>query len=334
MSRHAVITGVGMYVPEKVVTNKELEKSLNRPGTAEWLVKNVGIKERRLMAKNQNTSDLAVNAALEAITNANLTPEDLDLILLSTDTPDFLSPATSVAVQHKLGAKNAGTFDVNAACAGFVSALDVGSRYIQTDKTIENVVVIGAYGMTRFVNWKDHYTCTLFSDGAGALVLSANDEKKGIISSKLNADGSFYDHLGIYVGGTQEPCISNNCGKQFVEFRKRFPPETNLKNWPKVTKQALTKVNLTPDDVDWFFFTQVNKKTIQLVMEGFNAPMDKTHFVMDKWGYTGSACVPLVMYDAIDKGLLPPPGKGNGEVIALCTSGGGANYSSAILKWW
>ncbi len=334
MNRSAIITGVGKYIPSKVITNEELEIQLNRPGTAEWLVQNVGIKERRLMADDENTSDLATKAGLEAIINAKLSPEDIDLIILSTDTPDFLSPATSVAVQYKLGAKNAGTFDMNAACAGFVSALDVGARYLSTDKILKYILIIGAYGMTRFVNWKDHYTCTLFSDGAGAVLLAASEKKEGFLASSLMADGSYYDHLGIFVGGTKEPCIPENCGKQFVEFRKRFPPETNLKNWPIITKKCLDKAQLTVEDVDWFFFTQVNLKTIQGVMESLGAPMEKTHFVMDKWGYTGSACVPLVMYDVIDKGLLPRPGNGKGEVIALCTSGGGANFSSAVLKWW
>jgi 3-oxoacyl-[acyl-carrier-protein] synthase-3 len=323
-----------MYVPTKVVTNEELERTLNRPGTADWLVKNVGIKERRLMAEEENTSDLATKAGREVLEKANLTAKDIDLIILSTDTPDFLSPATSVAIAHKLGATNAGTFDVNAACAGLVTALDIGARYIETDSSINHVLVIGAYGMTRFVDWTNHYTCTLFSDGAGAIILSASEKKEGFLSSKLNADGSYFDHLGIFVGGTAEPCKEENCGKQFVEFRKRFPPETNLKNWPIVTKQALKKVNLTPDDCDWFFFTQVNISTIKAVMDALGAPFEKTHTVMHKWGYTGSACVPLVIYDAIAKGKLPPPGQGNGEIIALCTSGGGANFSAAVFQWW
>lgn len=334
MSRSAIIIGVGMYVPEKIVTNEELEQTLKRPGTADWLVKNVGIKQRHIIAEDENTSDLAVQASKEALLKAGLDAKDLDLIILSTDTPDFLSPATSVAVSYKLGAINAGTFDVNAACAGLVTALDIGARYIQTDPSITHVLVIGAYGMTRFVDWSNHYTCTLFSDGAGAIILSASEEKRGFLASKLNADGSYYDHLGIFVGGTQEPCLPENCGKQFVEFRKRFPPETNMKNWPIVTKQALKKANLTPADCDWFFFTQVNNSTIKAVMKTLGAPIEKTHTVMHKWGYTGSACVPLVIYDAIAKGKLPPPGQGNGEIIALCTSGGGANYSAAVLQWW
>ena len=336
LTRSAVVTGVGMYVPKKILTNQEIEDILQRPGTADWLVKNVGIEKRHIMAEDEVTSDLCLHASQEALENADLTPNDIDLIILSTDTPDYLSPATSVVVQHKLGARNAGTFDLNAACAGFVSALDVGSRYIQTDKTIDNVLVLGAYGMTRFVDWSDHYTCTLFADGAGALLLSADTVREGFLSSKLTADGSFHDHLGIFVGGTAEPptveAIQNH--RHHVSFRKRFPPETNLKNWPLVTQAALTKAGYTPKDVDWFFFTQVNLRTIESVLKSLGTDMSRTHTVMDKWGYTGSACVPLCIYDAITQKKLSKLGEGQGELIALCTSGGGANYSAAVLRWW
>ena len=336
MSRSAVVTGLGMYVPEKMLTNEDIEKMLNRPGTADWLVKNVGIRRRHVMAEDEVTSDLAVHAGLESLENAGIEPKDLDLIIVSTDTPDYLSPATSVVVQEKLGAKNAGTFDVNCACAGLVTSLDIASRYIQTDSDIESILVIGAYGMTKFVDWTDHYTCTLFADAAGAMTLQTNEERKGLIASKLIADGSFHDHLGIFVGGTAEPptieAIENH--RHHLAFRKRFPADTNLQHWPTMTRNCVAKANLSIEDVDFIFFTQVNLRTIEAVMEELDMPLEKTHNVMDKWGYTGSACIALAMYDAIDQGKLPPPGQGNGENIALCSSGGGFNMAAAVLKWW
>ncbi|TFG07749.1 ketoacyl-ACP synthase III [Candidatus Thorarchaeota archaeon] len=336
MVRSAVITGLGIYIPEKMLTNEDIEKMLDRPGTADWLVKNVGIEERHIMADDEVTSDLALHASREALEDADVEPEDLDLIILSTDTPDYISPATSVVVQYKLGAKNAGTFDVNCACAGLVTAMDIASRYIQTDPEIERVLVIGAYGMTKFVDWTDHYTCTLFADAAGAMILEADEDREGLIASKLIADGSFHDHLGIFVGGTAEPptveAIQNH--RHHLAFRKRFPADTNLKHWPQLTRDCVSKANLSLADIDWFFFTQVNLRTIEAVMRELDAPLEKTHNVMDKWGYTGSACIALAMYDAVDQGKLPPPGQGNGENIALCSSGGGFNMAAAVLKWW
>ncbi|UCE09967.1 MAG: ketoacyl-ACP synthase III [Candidatus Thorarchaeota archaeon] len=332
----AVVTGLGMYVPNKMMTNEEIEQMLNRPGTADWLVENVGIRQRHVMAEDEVTSDLAVHAGLQALENAELEADQLDLIILSTDTPDYLSPATSVVVQHKLGAKNAGTFDVNCACAGLVTSLDIASRYIRTDSSIDSVLAIGAYGMTKFVDWTDHYTCTLFADAAGAMILRANETKEGFIASKLIADGSFHDHLGVFVGGTAEPptveAIQNH--RHHLAFRKRFPADTNLHHWPILTRDCVAKAGLSIEDIDWIFFTQVNLRTIEAVMHELGMPLERTHNVMDKWGYTGSACIALAMYDAIDQGKLPPPGQGNGEYVALCSSGGGFNMAAAVLRWW
>ena len=336
MGRSAIVTGLGMYVPEKMLTNEDIEKMLNKPGTADWLVENVGVKQRRVMAEDEVTSDLAVNAGREALEKAGLEADDLDLIILSTDTPDYISPATSVVVQYKLGTKNSGTFDVNSACAGLVTSLDIGQRYIRTDSDINSVLVIGAYGMTKFVNWTDRATCTVFADGAGAMVLQANEDKEGFIASKLIADGSYHDYLGCFVGGTAEPmtveAIQN--GRHYLSYRKRFPANPNEMHWPILTRDCLSKANLSIEDVDWIFFTQVNIRTIENVMKELGLPSEKTHNIMDKYGYTGSACIALAMYDAVEQGKLPPPGKGNGENIVLCSSGAGFNMAAAVLKWW
>ncbi|TFH07628.1 MAG: ketoacyl-ACP synthase III [Candidatus Thorarchaeota archaeon] len=336
MVRSAVITGLGIYVPKKMLTNEDIEQMLNLPVTAAWLVENVGIRQRHIMADDEVTSDLALHAGRQALEKANIEPDEIDMIILSTDTPDYLSPATSVVVQHKLGATKAGTFDVNCACAGLVTSLDIGSRYIRTDSDINSVLVIGAYGMTKFVDWTDHYTCTLFADAAGAMVLQTSDDREGLIASKLIADGTFHDYLGIFVGGTAEPptveAIQNH--RHHLAFRKRFPADTNLQQWPTLTRDCIAKANLSIDDIDWIFFTQVNLRTIETVMKELDIPLEKTHNVMDKWGYTGSTCIALAMYDAVEQGKLPPPGQGNGEYIALCSSGGGYNMAAAVLRWW
>ena len=336
MTISAKITGIGMHIPKKLLTNDDIEKILNRPGTGDWLVKNVGIKNRYIMEEGEATSDLAVQASLQAMNRAKVKSEDIDLIILSTDTPDYLSPATSVVIQHKLGAKNAGTFDINAACAGFVSTLVTGYKYIQTEDDINTVLIIGAYGMSKFVNWKDHYTATLFADGAGALILQKITDKKGLLANKMIADGQYFDYLGIYGGGTKNPINENSSQeqKEYVTFQKRFPSELNAETWPKLIRDTLKKANLTENDIDYYFFTQLNLRTIEQVMETLKQPMSKTHYIMDKWGYTGSACIPMAMYDSIELGILPNIGEGKGQKILLCSSGGGYNMAACIFTWW
>ncbi|MEW5989537.1 MAG: ketoacyl-ACP synthase III, partial [Chloroflexota bacterium] len=192
--RYAQILSTGRYVPETVLPNAYFDRLLNRP-VDDWLVQNVGIRERHVMAAGETTSDLALHASRQALERAGLRPADLHLIIVATDTPDYLSPATAIVLQHKLGAVNAGTFDVNSACAGWVTAVDTAARYVITDPDVQRVLVVGAYGMSRFVDYTDHYTCTLFADGAGAVVVAAGNSP-GFLAGKLIADGQYYDALG------------------------------------------------------------------------------------------------------------------------------------------
>jgi len=203
MTRYARILSTGRYIPERVMTNAELDALLGEP-VSDWLVENVGIRERRLMAPEQTTSDLCVAAAQDALRKAGLSPADLDLIIVATDTPDYLSPATASVVQAGLGAPRAGTFDVNCACAGWVTGLDIAAKYMASDADYRHVLVVGGYGMSRFINWKDKKTCTLFADGGGAVVLGVGDQP-GFAASKLLAVGEYHDALGIYTGGAKRP---------------------------------------------------------------------------------------------------------------------------------
>lgn len=330
MNRHAQILSTGSYVPERVITNKEMDEMLGE-STDQWLRENVGIKERRWMTDDQTTSDLVVEASRAALKKAGVRPEDIDLIIVSTDTPDYLSPGTSVVVQYKLGAVNAGCYDVNSACAGWTTALDQGARYIMTDPTMKYVLVTGGYGMSRFINIKDKKTANLFADGAGAALLGGGDEP-GFLASNFLARGDFHDALGIYTGGAYRPCTPENLeeyGKPVVEFVRRFPKTFNTEYWPKLIQGALDKVNLTYDDVDHYFFTQLNLRTIEYMMELLDQPIEKTHWVMDKWGYTGSPCVAMALDDAISQGRSPQPG----DVVAFCTSGGGISMAASVWKW-
>lgn len=330
MTRHAQILATGSYVPERVVTNDEVDAMIGE-STDAWLRENVGILERRWMSPEQTTSDLVVEASKKALDRAGISPADLDLIIVSTDTPDYLSPSTSVVVQHKLGADKAGGYDVNSACAGWVTALDQGARYLMTEPSYQYILVAGGYGMSRFINPKDKKTANLFADGAGAVVLGPGSEP-GFLASNMLAVGEFHDALGIYTGGAFRPCTPENMeiyGPPKVEFVKKFPKTFNTEYWPKLMQGALDKVGLSYDDVDHYFFTQLNLRTIEFMMDLLKQPIEKTHWVMHKWGYTGSPCVIMALDDAIDQGKGPKPG----ETVLFCASGGGITMASSVWKW-
>ena len=330
MTRHPQILSTGSYVPERVITNAEMDEILGEP-TSEWLVENVGILERRWMTEYQTTSDLIVNAARLALERAGIEARQVDLLIVSTDTPDYISPGTSVVVQHKLGAVRAGCYDVNSACAGWVTALDQGARYLLTDPEMDYVLVTGGYGMSRFLNLKDKKTANLFADGAGAVVLGTGNAL-GFLSSKLLARGEFHDSLGIYTGGAWRICTPENLsnfGAPHVEFVKKFPSTFNTEYWPKLIGGALEKAGLTFDDVDLYLFTQLNLRTIEVMMELLQQPIEKTHWVMHKWGYTGSPCVAMALDDAIAAGRGPKPG----QVVLFCASGGGISMAASVWRW-
>ena len=327
---YARIIGTGSYVPEKVLTNNDLSRMLGED-IDEFVSQVIGIRERHICDENESTADLATAASKRALAAADLSSDELDLIILATDTPEHLSPATSVVVQHRIGAKNTGTFDVSCACAGFVTALDTASKYIIADPAYKNVLVIGAYAMSKYIDWKDKKTATIFADGAGAVILQANDEGPGFLSSKLTADGSFSDYMGVYAGGTHMPVTEEVLREgrwTKVRFARKYPPEVNIEGWPRIVRDVLAKANLTVDDISLFLFTQVNLSTIKEVMKILNVGMERTHTVMQKWGYTGSACIPMVLDDAVRQGKVK-----RGDNIIMCASGGGLNRACVAFRW-
>jgi 3-oxoacyl-[acyl-carrier-protein] synthase-3 len=328
--RDARIIGTGIYVPEKVLTNADLSRNLGED-IDEFVSNVVGISERHIASDTQSAADLATNAALASLENAGIRADELDLILLATDTPEYISPATSVVVQHRIGAVNAGTFDVNSACAGFVTTMDTAYKFIIADRSYNNVLVIGCYVMSKFIDWKDKKTSTLFADGAGAMVLHAVDDEHHFLASKLVADGGYHDFMGIFAGGTKEPitqAVLDGDNFNHLRFAKKYPPEVNIAGWPKIVDEVLGKAGLTRSDVDLYLWTQVNVSTIKLVMEHMEIPYEKTHTIMHKWGYTGSACIPMVFHDALAAGKIK-----RGDTIILCASGGGLNMACLAIRY-
>ena len=326
----ANIVSTGIYVPEKIVTNDDLSRILGED-INEFVTQVLGIHKRHVCADNESTADLATNAGRAALEAARIDASELDLIILATDTPEQLSPATSVVVQHRLGAVNAGTFDINCACAGFVTALDTASKFIIADSSYRNVLVVGAYAISKYLDWHDKKTATIFADGAGALVLQAKNDRPGFLAGKLYADGSFHDHMGIYAGGTHLPITNEVIDEGMwtkVRFAKKYPAEVNTEGWPAIIGQVLDKARLRLDDVKLVLFTQVNLKTITEVMAKLELPMERTHTIMQKWGYTGSACIPMVLHDAVSAGKL-----NRGDNVIMCASGGGLNMACVAFRW-
>ena len=326
----ARIKGTGSFVPEKILTNDDLSRMLGED-INEFVSQVIGIRERHVCSEDESTADLATEAARRALEAARVRPEELDLIILATDTPEYMSPATSVVVQHRLRAQSAGTFDLNCACAGFVTALDTASKFIIADSSYRRVLVIGAYAMSKYLDWTEKKTATIFADGAGALVLEATEEGPGYLASKLVADGSFHKHMGIYAGGTHMPVTEGVLREGLwtkVRFAQKYPPEVNIEGWPRIIRDVLSKCGVRMEDVGLFLFTQVNLSTIKEVMRLMEIPFSRTHTIMGKWGYTGSACIPMVLDDAVRAGKLE-----RGQIVVMCASGGGLNMACAAFRF-
>ncbi len=325
--RSVKISSTGIYSPSRTMFTEEINELVGEDITY-WAVEKMGLKVKKISEPDEAASDLAVKASIEAINKAGIKPEDLDLLIVATDTPDYFSPATSSIVQCKLGAKNAGTFDVNCACAGLVTALDIATKYILTDSSFKKVLIVGTYAMTKFLNWKDKVTAPIFSDGAGAIILEETDNGPGFLTSKLIADGCFYDYLGVYLGSGAVPTPEYiEKGLHFVRYNKRYP-DVNSENWPSLVRDTLKKVNLTSQDIDMIIFTQVRKFTIEEVMEKLNLPLSKTYMVMHKYGYTGSACIPMALNDALEERKIK-----KGDLVVFCSSGGGYAMAAYAMRW-
>ncbi len=333
MEQHANIIGTGRYVPENEISNEKFSEWMGAvsPKLAEVVGKfeaSSNIKTRFYADEDMTTSDLAVEAAKDAMKDAGITVDDVDLIILGTDSPDYITPATSVVVQEKLGAKNAGTFDVGCACASFPTGLALAAGLIKTNPHLKYILVIGAYMMHRFADYKHDVISFFYGDGAGAAVVAPGD-KPGFISSTFFADGSYYKHWGIYAGGATEPATVENVksGKTQVKLVTAFPPEVNNEGWPKRIREVARNGNFDIQDIDFVIFTQVRLNSIKLVMEEIGLPLEKAHWIMDKWGYTGSACLPMAFDDARKLGKIK-----SGDLVVFIGSGVGYNQAGVAFR--
>ncbi len=327
--RRATVVGTGMYAPEKVVKN-QFFNDMYKKDIDTFLREQRNIFERRYMSADQTTSDLIVPAAEEAMKNAGIKASDLDLIIVSTDTPDYLSPSTAAVVQHKIKATRAGTFDINSACAGFVTALDMASKYIGADQNYQNILVVGAYAMSKWLNFDDFKIATLFADGASAVVVQPSKDSTGVMASELYTDGQYHDYMGLYGGGSYRPITHEVLEKRqhLLDFAKKIPIETNGTHWPRLTNILLDRIHKTPQDVKHFFMTQININSINEALDNLKVPRTRSHNVMDRYGYTGSAAVGMALADAARSHKLK-----KGDLIVLLGSGGGLSMAALTMEW-
>ncbi len=328
--RNAVIASSSFYAPERVIPNQYFNELLNEDVDT-WLVQNLTIRERRWAKPDESTADLVVQAAQAALRSAAISPEQLDLIIVATDTPEYISPSTASVVQHRLKAKNAGSFDLNTACAGFVTALDVAAKYIRADERYHHILVVGAYAMSKYLDLHDKKTVTLFADGAGAVVLSAEENSsRGFLASEMLTEGQYHDWMGIYAGGTHQPITQEAIDNKdhLLKFVKKFPKELNPEIWSRMILTMCERLNIAPNDVAQYFFTQININSIWETLNRLGVSREKTHTIMDRFGYTGSACIPMAFHDAIEKEKIK-----RGDLVMFVSSGGGLAFASAAFRY-
>ena len=328
MARYAAITGTGSYVPETVLTNFDLEKMVDT--SDEWIRKRTGIVERRIADDDMATSDLAVRAARQAIKMAEVDPLDIDMIIVGTVTPDTFFPATSCYVQQGIGAKKACAFDLSAACAGFLYGLDVADGMIKSGR-YETILVIGAEVFNKILDWTDRGTCVLFGDGAGAAVLRATEEPKGILASYIGSDGDNADPdlLGLPAGGSRLPATHETIDQKLhsIKMSGREVFKLGVRIMPEAAQRVLDQEGLTIDDIDLLIPHQANLRIIEAVGDRLGISREKVYVNVDKYGNTSAATVIIALDEAIREGRAK-----SGDLILLVTFGAGLTWGSTLLK--
>ncbi len=321
------IIGLGSYVPPNEMSNEDWMKFVDT--SDEWITTKTGMKKRRIASEDVCTSDLAVEACKEALKDAQLKPEDIDLLILATSSPDVPLSSTAGIIQDKLGCRECAAFDVNAVCAGWVHALDIGARFVGTDG-YRNVLVVGSEIYSRILNWKDRATCVLFGDGAGAAVLSEVETGKGILGSWLMSDGSGSSVIEIPAGGTRMPFNSKDFedGKQYFHMDGRAVWDFAIEAFPEAVTNALSRAGKSIDEVDLIIPHQANINIIQTGMEKLGLEMEKTFTNLHKYGNTAGASVPIAMREAMDMGLIK-----EGTLVVTAAFGGGLAWGANVIQF-
>jgi 3-oxoacyl-[acyl-carrier-protein] synthase-3 len=324
---HSRIIGTGSYAPKKVLTNHDLEKMVETSDS--WIVERTGIKERRVCERGQTTSDLAYEASLRAIKDADISAQDLDLIIVATLTPDTAMPSMGCVLQAKLHAKKAAAFDVYAACSGFLYGLSIADAFIRSGMH-QTILVIGAEALSRFTDWEDRTTCVLFGDGAGAVVVQRHAGKRGILSTHLHSDGTFGDLLHIPAGGAAHPPTHETVDRRqhYIKMKGNETFKVAVRALEDVVQEALDHNKIKAEEIDLLVPHQANLRIIQAMAKRLNMPMDKVVLTIHKYGNTSAASIPMALDEAVRRGKIE-----EGNLILLEAFGGGLTWASALIRW-
>ncbi len=322
----AGIAGIGFYVPEKVLTNRDLEKIVET--SDEWIRTRTGIQERRIAEKGQGTSDLSARAAWMALKNAGMKPEDIELLIVATTTPDMPLPSSACFVQEKIGAKNAVAFDLAAACAGFIYGLVTAEQFIK-NKTYKNVLVVGADLISSYIDWSDRSTCILFGDGAGAAVVT-EVSSGGILGSVLGSDGHYADLLKICAGGSKLPASEETVKSKghYLQMSGSEVFKLAVRSMTDCVTKALSKAGVTLEEVKCFIPHQANQRIIDAVAERLNLPKEKIFVNLQKYGNTSAASCPIALCEALQEGKIKKKDK-----VVLATFGSGLVWGAVVVEW-
>ncbi|MGG3507459.1 beta-ketoacyl-ACP synthase III [Paenibacillus lautus] len=321
------IIGTGKYVPEKILSNHDLEKMVDT--SDEWIVSMTGIRERHIAAPHEATSDLAYHAAVNALKSAGMNAEDLDLIIVATITPDMFFPSTACLLQDRLGAKKAAAFDLSAACSGFVYGLATATNFVKTGM-YNNALVIGVDCLSRITDYTDRNTCVLFGDGAGAAIVGEVPEGRGFQAFDLGAEGAGGAHLYIEAGGSRLPSSAEtiNTNKHFIYMNGREVFKFAVRVMGSATEAVLSKAGIDKKDIDLFIPHQANIRIIKSAMERLELPEEKVMINVDKYANTSAASVPLALVEAQESGRLK-----EGDKVLMVGFGGGLTWGSSVLIW-
>jgi 3-oxoacyl-[acyl-carrier-protein] synthase-3 len=325
--RTCSITGVGSYVPEKVLTNAELEKVVET--SDEWITSRTGIKERRIAAPGQFTSDLATEAAKRALAKAGVKPEEVDLIIVATITPDMVFPSTGCLVQEKIGAKRAAAFDLEAACSGFIFGLEIAQQFIMS-RTYDTVLVIGAEKLSAIVDWQDRNTCVLFGDGAGAAVLQNRPNAHGLLTAVMGSDGSKAGLLGMPGGGSRCPATQDSVAARmhFLRMEGKEVFKNAVQAMQTAAEEALRRCEIDITRIKCIIPHQANRRIIDAVGDRLGATPEQLFVNLDRYGNTSAASVAIALDEAVQTGRIQ-----RGDLILLMVFGAGLTWGAAVIEW-